>query len=106
MNFARFILATAVAAAATTTTARAQSPADLLQTYGCGGCHAADAKLVGPSFHDIAAKYRGDKGAEAKLAAKVKAGGSGAWGAIPMPPNPQVKDDDLKKIVTFILASK
>jgi cytochrome c len=106
MKIARFILATAVVAAATTSTARAQSPADLLQTYGCSGCHAADAKLVGPSYHDIAAKYRGDKGAEAKLAAKVKAGGSGVWGAIPMPPNPQVKDDDLKTIVTFILASK
>ena len=104
MKIARFILATAVLAAATT--ARAQSPAELLQSNGCAGCHAADAKLVGPSYHDIAAKYRGDKGAEATLAAKVKAGGSGVWGAIPMPPNPQVKDDDLKKIVTFILASK
>jgi cytochrome c len=106
MKIAYVILATAVAAAATTTAARAQSPAELLQSNGCAGCHAADAKLVGPSYHDIAAKYRGDKGAEAKLAAKVKAGGSGVWGAIPMPPNPQVKDDDLKKIVTFILASK
>jgi cytochrome c len=104
MKIARFILATAIVTAATT--ARAQSPTDLLQSNGCSGCHAADAKLVGPSYHDIAAKYRGDKGAEAKLAAKVKAGGSGVWGAIPMPPNPQVKDDDLKTIVTFILASK
>jgi cytochrome c len=104
MKIARFILATAVVAAATT--ARAQSADELIKNYGCGGCHAADAKLIGPSYHDIAAKYRGDKGAEAKLAAKVKAGGSGVWGAIPMPPNPQVKDDDLKKIVTFILASK
>jgi cytochrome c len=104
MKIARFILAAAVAAAATA--ARAQSAEDLLKTNGCTACHTADKKLVGPAYSEVAAKYRGDAGAAAKLAAKVKGGGSGVWGAVPMPPNPMVKDDDLKRMIGFILAMK
>lgn len=78
----------------------------LAQKSNCLACHAADKKLVGPAYKDIAAKYKGDKGAEAKLIEKVKKGGSGAWGTIPMPPNPQVKDPDLKTLVEWILSIK
>ena len=62
-------------------------------------------KSLGPAFKDVAAKYKGDKTAEAKMVAKVKAGGSGVWGPMPMPANsPQVKDEDIKLIVQWILA--
>jgi len=73
--------------------------------YGCQGCHAADQKIVGPSYKEVAAKYAGDSGATAKLEKKVKSGGSGVWGAIPMPPN-NVPDADLKALVEWILAAK
>jgi cytochrome c len=67
-------------------------------------CHSVANKIVGPAYKDVAAKYRGDKTAEAKLIAKVKAGGSGVWGPIPMPANsPQVKDEDIKTIVQWVL---
>ena len=58
------------------------------------------------TYQEVAAKYKGDAGAAAKLSAKVKAGGSGVWGAVPMPPNPQVPDADLKTMVAYILAMK
>lgn len=76
----------------------------LAQKNGCLNCHGVQNKILGPSYKDVAAKYKSDKGAEAKLIAKVKAGGSGAWGNIPMPPNsPHVKDEDIKTIVQWIL---
>lgn len=68
-------------------------------------CHAIDKKLVGPAYKDVAAKYKGDAGAVDKLAAKVKAGGKGVWGQIPMPPN-NVTPDEAKKLVTWILSQK
>ncbi|MFZ9642289.1 MAG: c-type cytochrome [Candidatus Methylopumilus sp.] len=75
----------------------------LAQKSGCLMCHSVEAKVVGPAFKDVAAKYKG-KAAESKLIAKVKAGGSGVWGPIPMPANsPQVKDEDIKTIVTWVL---
>jgi cytochrome c len=75
----------------------------LAQKYNCMACHAVDKKLVGPSYKDVAAKYKGDAGAAAKMEAKVKAGGSGAWGAIPMPPN-NVPDADIKALVKWVLS--
>jgi cytochrome c len=73
----------------------------------CMACHAVDKKLVGPAWKDVAAKYRGQKGAEAKLIEKVAKGGSGVWGQVPMPPNsPQVSDSDIKTLVRFILNLK
>lgn len=78
----------------------------LAQKNACMACHQVDKKLVGPAYKDVAAKYKGDKTAEAKLIKKVKEGGKGVWGDIPMPPNPQVKDEDLKTIVQWILALK
>jgi cytochrome c len=77
----------------------------LAQKSGCLACHSIDKKVLGPSYKDVAAKYKGDKTAEAKMIAKVKAGGSGVWGPMPMPANsPQVKDDDIKTIVQWILS--
>jgi cytochrome c len=77
-----------------------------LQKSGCTACHAVDKKVIGPAYNDVAAKYKGDAGAAAKLAEKVKKGGSGVWGPIPMPPNTAVKDEDIKKMVAYILALK
>ncbi len=76
----------------------------LAQKSGCLACHSIDKKVLGPAFKDVAAKYKGDKTAEAKLSAKVKAGGSGVWGPMPMPANTQVKDEDIKTIVKWVLA--
>ena len=78
---------------------------DLAKKSNCMNCHAVDKKLVGPSFQDIAKKYAGDKAADAKLVEKVKKGGSGVWGPVPMTANsPQVKDDDIKALVKWVLA--
>jgi cytochrome c len=80
---------------------------DLAQKRGCFACHTIEKKLVGPSWNDIAAKYRGQKDAEAKLIVKVAKGGSGVWGAVPMPPNsPKVGEADIKVLVRFILSLK
>lgn len=79
---------------------------DLLKKSGCTACHAVDKKIIGPAYNEVAAKYKGDTGAAAKLADKVKKGGSGVWGPVPMPPNPAVKDDDLKTMIAYILALK
>ncbi len=76
----------------------------LAQKSACMTCHAMDKKVVGPGYKEVAAKYKGDKTAEAKLIKKVKDGGAGVWGNIPMPPNPQVKDEDIKTIVQWILS--
>ncbi|GGY12262.1 c-type cytochrome [Paludibacterium paludis] len=78
----------------------------LAQKNNCLTCHSVDAKLVGPAYKEVAKKYAKDKGAEARLIAKVKAGGVGAWGQIPMPPNPQVSDADVKTLVKWILSLK
>ncbi|MBL8459422.1 c-type cytochrome [Zoogloea sp.] len=80
-------------------------PAAAAQKAGCMACHAMDKKLVGPSFKDIAAKYKGQGDAVAKLSDKVRKGGSGVWGPIPMPPNPEAKigDADLKDVVGWLL---
>lgn len=104
--------ATATPAAAPAAPAKPGAPLDLkaaealMQKDGCMACHGIDKKIVGPAYVDVAAKYKGDAGANAKLAQKVKAGGAGVWGQIPMPPNPQVPDDDIKALVSWILALK
>jgi cytochrome c len=79
--------------------------APLAAKYNCQACHTVDKKLVGPAYKEVAAKYAGDSTALAKLEQKVKTGGSGVWGAIPMPPN-NVPDADLKTLVEWILALK
>jgi cytochrome c5 len=78
----------------------------MMQKDGCSACHAVDKKVVGPSYQEVAAKYKGDKDALTKLTQKVKAGGSGVWGPVPMPPNAQVPDADIKALVSWILTLK
>lgn len=84
----------------------ALAQADLAKQYNCTSCHAVDRKMMGPAFKDIAAKYKGNKDAPAMLAAKIRKGGAGNWGKIPMPPNPKVSDADAKSLVSWILATK
>jgi cytochrome c len=86
--------------------ARAQSADDLVKKYGCTACHAVDSTVVGPSFKEVAAKYRGQPGADAQLAARIRNGSSGVWGPAPMPPNPTVADADLGTIVKWISSQK
>ena len=74
------------------------------RSNACMGCHAVDRKLVGPSFKDIAARYKSDPQAVVKLSKKVKDGGSGVWGAIPMPAHPRLSDADLRSVVEWVLA--
>ena len=78
---------------------------ELAKKNGCVACHAIDKKLVGPSWTDIANKYKGDKDAADKLLTKVSKGGSGAWGTMPMPPQDAAgkKQDDMKELVKFIM---
>ena len=94
-----------LAAACVVMAGQAQADEALAKAKNCMSCHAVDKKLVGPAYKEVAAKYKGDKGAVATLAAKVKAGGKGVWGQIPMPPN-NVTDDEAKKLVTWVLAQK
>lgn len=84
----------------------AMANADLAKAKNCMACHAAATKLVGPAYKDVAAKYAGQKDAENKLVAKVLKGGSGAWGAVPMPANPQVSEAEAHTLVKWILATK
>ena len=79
---------------------------ELATKKNCMACHAVDKKLVGPSYKDVAAKYAGQKDAPDALAAKVIKGGSGVWGAIPMPANTQVNDAEAKTLVQWILNQK
>ena len=79
---------------------------ELAKKNACTACHAIDKKVVGPSFKEVAAKYRNDKGAEAKLVDKVKKGGVGVWGQVPMPPNAAVPDADVKALVKWVLSLK
>jgi cytochrome c len=77
----------------------------LAQKSGCLACHSVEKKVLGPAYKDVAAKYKGDKTAEARLVAKVKAGGSGVWGPMPMPPmGAQVKEADIKTVVEWVLS--
>ena len=93
-----------VTAFATSLPASAQEA--LANKYGCLACHKVDQKLVGPAYKDVAAKYRGQKDAETKLFKKVKEGGTGVWGTVPMPPNGHVPDADIKALVKWVLSQK
>lgn len=79
---------------------------ELAQKNACTACHAVDKKLVGPAYKDVAAKYKGNAKAEAMLVEKVKKGGVGTWGQVPMPANASLKDEDAKTLVKWILATK
>ncbi len=93
-------------AAAMTVAAPAFADQALATSKNCMACHAVDKKLVGPAYKEVAAKYKGDKAAVDKLAAKIIKGGSGVWGAVPMPANAQVNDAEAKKLAAWVLAAK
>jgi len=78
----------------------------LMLTNNCLACHQIDKRKYGPQFYEIAEKYAGDKTMTAKLAAKIKAGGSGVWGEDYMPPQPQVSDANAKIMAELIMALK
>lgn len=80
--------------------------ADLAQKKNCLACHATDKKVIGPAYKEVAAKYAGQKDAADKLAQKIVKGGSGVWGAVPMPANPQVSDAEAKTLSTWVLSIK
>ena len=84
----------------------AQASADLARKYNCVACHAEAAKKVGPAYNDVAKKYAGRADAADYLAKKIRAGGSGVWGAMPMPPHPQVPESDARAMATYVLGVK
>jgi len=84
----------------------AMAQADLAKQKGCLACHNVDKKVVGPAYKDVAAKYAGDAGAEARLAKKVREGGTGVWGKAVMPANPKVTEAEAQALVKWILSQK
>ncbi|MDO5288755.1 MAG: c-type cytochrome [Pseudomonadota bacterium] len=93
-------------AALTAFAAPAMADEALAKAKNCMACHATDKKLVGPSYKDVAAKYGKEAGAAGKLASKIQKGGSGVWGAVPMPPNANVNADEAQKLAAWILTLK
>jgi cytochrome c len=96
--------ATAEAAPAPAAVAAAGDALDLATRSGCMACHKVDVKLVGPAYQEVAARYRGDVAALETLVAKVKSGGMGVWGEIPMPPNAHISDEDIRTVVAWVLS--
>ncbi|VTU28410.1 Cytochrome c552 [Variovorax sp. PBL-H6] len=78
----------------------------LATSKNCMSCHAVDRKVLGPAFKDVAAKYKDNKGAADMLATKIMKGGSGVWGAVPMPANNQVNEAEAKKLAAWVLSTK
>lgn len=95
----------AMLAAGVVMAGQAQADEALAKAKNCMACHAIDKKVVGPAYKDVAAKYKGDKTAVATLAAKIKTGGKGVWGEVPMPPN-NVTPEEATKLATWVLAQK
>ena len=102
----RSMMLVGVLAVSALTSQVAMANPDLAKAKNCMACHAVGSKLVGPAYKDVAAKYAGQKDAENKLVAKVMKGGSGTWGAIPMPANPHVSEAEARTLVKWILAQK
>ena len=100
----RSLMLCVVLSALATSSAFAQ--ADLAKAKNCMACHAVANKLVGPAYKDVAAKYAGQKGAEDKMVQKILKGGSGAWGPVPMPANPQVSEEEARSLAKWILSQK
>lgn len=95
-----------IMAAMAAISAPAMADEALAKSKNCMACHAVDKKLVGPAYKDVAKKYAGDAKAADMLAAKIIKGGSGVWGAIPMPANTQVNPAEAKKLATWVLSLK
>jgi cytochrome c len=97
---------TAAALSVSCGAALAADAQQLLKDKACLACHALDNKLVGPAYKDVAAKYKPRKDAEAYLAKKIREGSTGVWGAVPMPPNTTVSEEDAKTLAKFVLTVK
>lgn len=102
----RTLFASLASAAVLLAVAPAHASMDLAKAKNCTACHAVDKKLIGPSYKDVATKYATDKDAVTKLSKKVREGGVGAWGQIPMPANPQVTLDEATVLVKWVLSQK
>ena len=100
------VLFAAAAVALSSGAALAADAQQLLKEKACLACHTVDKKLVGPSYKEVAAKYKSRKDAEAYLTKKIKEGSTGVWGSIPMPPNGAVNDDQAKTLAKYILTVK
>lgn len=79
---------------------------EMFKKFNCMACHAVDQKRFGPALKDVSAKYKDDNTAVEKLAKKIQTGGSGVWGQLPMPPQPQVSDADAKLLAEYSLSHK
>lgn len=104
----KYIVTAALTAAAVLVATPASADLALAKKSNCMACHGVDKKLVGPAYKDVAKKYAGDKNAEARMFDRVKKGTGATGGEVwkmgsPMPPNAAVKDDDVKKLVKWIL---
>ena len=97
------IIATALIAGALVSSAAFADP-QVAKANKCFACHSLDKKIIGPSFRDMANKYAGQAGAEAKIADRTRRGSVGVWGTVPMQPMPEVSDADLKILAKWILA--
>jgi cytochrome c len=86
--------------------ASANASAEITRKYNCVACHAEATKKVGPAYQDIAKKYAGQADAADKLAKKIRSGGSGVWGPMPMPLHPQVPESDAKAMANYVLSVK
>jgi cytochrome c len=105
MYLRHIVLATSALLASTGTFALDAAAAKALASKSaCLACHAVDKKLVGPAYKDVAAKHQGQADAVDKVAARIKSGGSGIYGPVPMPPQPSLKDDELKLLAAWVLA--
>ena len=105
MHFKPIVLAASVMLAASGAFALDAAGAKALASKSaCLACHAVDKKLVGPAYKDVAAKHQGQADAVEKVAARIKSGGSGIYGPVPMPPQPSLKDDELKLLAAWVLA--
>jgi cytochrome c len=94
----------AVSAALALTAGIASADQALAQKSACMSCHQVAKKVVGPALSDVAKKYKGDAKAEEHLINVIKKGGKGVWGPVPMPPHPQVSDDNAKKLAVWVLS--
>ena len=99
-------LAVSVVAALSLVSGAAHASADLAKAKNCMACHALDKKLVGPAYKDVAAKYASDKDAAGRLAKKIREGGTGVWGQVPMPANPQVSEAEAQTLAKWVLTVK
>jgi cytochrome c len=106
MMLMRKAAAAALASGFVLLTGSAFADEELFKKSNCMACHAIDQKRVGPSMKEVAAKYHGDSAASDRLARKIREGGVGVWGEMPMPPQPQVSETDAKALAEYILSIK